>query len=86
MNYLLTFRIAGIAVRLKTQDPPLALRPLSTWAGCLLRCLCMLTLLALPLLTEAHTQQEDRGSWSNPEVPPGFFQWGHKDRGRTLLP
>ena len=42
----------------------------------------MLTLLALPLLTEAHTQQADRGSWSNPEVPPGFFQWGHKDRGQ----
>ena len=42
----------------------------------------MLTLLALPLLTEAHTQQEDRGSWNNPEVPPGFFQQGHKDRGQ----
>ena len=42
----------------------------------------MLTLLALPLLTEAHTQQADRGSWNNPEVPPGFFQWGHKDRGQ----
>ena len=60
VTHLLQAPLQGLRAPARVGDtiastPPHALRPLRTGAGCLLLSLCLLTLLALPMQTAAHT-------------------------------